>query len=699
MEQARAQLAGQRVQRGMGRRFVADQDVVVLAGRHVVEEIGHAFAVVVGKRRGAPYRAPHQDRRTRGGLDHDVHALRFQRAAQQKGRMHEFARAQHQHALTGLHGSGRDTIGAAGRAGKQPGHQAGRQRQRMIDAEPSEAAAGAAIRSGVVTLCGRRARLQRARRERVSAFERGAVRQAHAKAVRQAAVAVLPHEIGDGHQVHMGDGRGHGAAGGGQVHERVAGAGFVIDQDDRPGARKAVGQDRIVGQVQELARRVAVGLLEFDQRAGAHAVARARPARTGPAGRSRSARRSANRPCAHRLRARHGRRPPRRPGVEADVPCSELQRDRHFGHARAIAHGSDLDLIKTLVEPGQREIRQIGPGRARHADAPRHARIDFQQAWPFTGLAELDVEAAVQAVTGRQRGAGGQDVRVQVDALRGAGRLRFLARHGHHQVTVVAHAIDAVFASLQVFHHQHGPEFGQQRQPGAQVGQADMVLHAGDQQLGAAALFVDHGKAQPVNRLRRLDTEFGMAPPQLRIRRIELGQRMNGHCRGRRRLRASDGGIKARLVVQQLQGVGTAGAQHPGAHVRKAAAGGADQPRFLAGDQDLDAVQAAEVEAPVDVVVTLEAGRFQFELVRGLAGRRRRHVRIDQVITLSPVRIADQADGRVDRRKRAVEPHAPHRRRLALRIALQLFTPCWLTIYYANALRRALSHAGQQYPA
>ena len=247
--------------------------MVVIAAREVVEVVGNAFAIGVGKALGLRDRPPWQDGRAGGGLQQHMGAgLRLQCAPEHKRRVHEFPGAQHQHPLVG-----RD-------AGSHLGHRRRRQLHRPV---ASQAAKTAVVkerllaRCGLCGLCGRGHRcLCRA----VCTAGRGMGRERPRPVQQRAGGQGPPHarlqagarctaKVGDRRQVHPLDVWRLAKTGVRQVHKGVAGADLVVHQHQRPRSDKLRVQHRVGGQVQEHLWRVAVAFFKCQRLCPHRAVA------------------------------------------------------------------------------------------------------------------------------------------------------------------------------------------------------------------------------------------------------------------------------------------------------------------------------------------------------------------------------------------------------------------------------------------
>ena len=127
-------------------------------------------------------------------------------------------------------------------------------------------------------------------------------------------------------------------------------------------------------------------------------------------------------------------------------------------------------------------------------------------------------------------------------------------------------------------------------------------------------------------------------------------------------------GLHDKPAVHELAGaisrdpvwlVAAGGAQYPRALGGEARVLRRQRGRSLAGNKDIDAVRAAERQAPVDIGLGVEPFRLIVELVRDpRRGDVRIGVAINKVKTAFGIRFTDQADGSVHGRKRPVEPNA-----------------------------------------
>ncbi len=160
------------------------------------------------------------------------------------------------------------------------------------------------------------------------------------------------------------------------------------------------------------------------------------------------------------------------------------------------------------------------------------------------------------------------------------GLRRFAAHDGGHQAAVVADAVDAVFGAFEEFHQEHGAKLAHLGQAAAQVVVADVVLGAGQQQRGAAARFIDDGKAQAIDRMRRLDAQLGVARAQFGPGGVELGDVFEDAEFGHRRVGQHGLGVEVGLVVDAFELGRRRGRQHARADVGKAPQFGRQQRRL-----------------------------------------------------------------------------------------------------------------------
>jgi hypothetical protein len=197
------------------------------------------------------------------------------------------------------------------------------------------------------------------------------------------------------------------------------------------------------------------------------------------------------------------------------------------------------------------------------------------------------------------------------------------------------------------------------RQAAAQVLVADVVLDARQQQGGAAALLVDDGEADAVDAARRLDAQLRMARAQFGPGRIELLDVVEAAELGHRRLRQIGLGIEAGLVVHELELLRRGRAQDARTGFQEARVVPGQGSGLAARHEDVDALLAAEFQAPLDVGCRLQADGLAVELM-GQARRRCMAVGIavDDGETAGGIGLADQPDRGVDGRKRPVVPDA-----------------------------------------